>query len=269
MTVTTVLVVDDEPIARRRLIRMLRRIEAVLVVGEAADVGQAVAEAERLKPDLLLLDIQIPGGDGFSVLERLRGAAPQIVFVTAYDQHALRAFEVAAIDYVTKPVDPARLAKAVERAIAAIAARASSLRVKELTSTVSHLRATLSDATTVLPGANPAPKPSPNPSLWIKQRNGLLRVDIEDIIYATAERDYVQLHLTAKTCLYPENMAALETTLAAYGFARIHRSTLVRLQAIQQVLRGTGGRLTLQLSNGTRLTVGPTYATGLRAKLGG
>lgn len=253
---TTVLVVDDEPIARRRLIRMLRRLETVSVVGEAADVNQAVAEAERLKPDLLLLDIQMPGGDGFSVLERLRASAPQTIFVTAYDQHALRAFEVEAVDYVTKPVDPARLAKAIERAIATIAARASTLKVEELTKAVSHLRTTLADVTT------------PNPALWIKQRSGLLRVEIEDIVYARAERDYVQLHLTEKTCLYPENMAALETTLAPFGFVRIHRSTLVRLKAIQKVQRGMDGRLTLQINDGTRLTVGRTYATAIRSRLG-
>ncbi len=250
------LVVDDEPIARRRLIRMLRRLETVLVVGEAADVDQAVAEADRLRPDLLLLDVQMPGGDGFGVLERLQGAAPQTIFVTAYDRHALRAFEVDAVDYVTKPVDPARLAKAIERAISAIAARASSLRVEELTTAVHSLRATLADVTT------------PNPALWIKQRSGLLRVEIDDIVYARAERDYVQLHLTEKTCLYPENMAALETTLAPFGFVRIHRSTLVRFKAIQKVQRGMDGRLTLQIGDGTRLMVGRTYATTLRSRLG-
>ncbi|MDZ4310253.1 MAG: LytTR family DNA-binding domain-containing protein [Cypionkella sp.] len=252
---TTVLVVDDEPIARRRLIRMLRRLESVLVVGEAADVKQAVAEAERLKPDLLLLDIQIPGGDGFSVLERLGASAPQIIFVTAYDQHALRAFEVEAVDYVTKPVDPVRLTKAIERAILAIAARASSCKVEELTTTVHSLRETLAEVTI------------PNPALWIRHRSGLLRVEIEDIIYARAERDYVQLHLTEKVCLYPENMAALETKLAPYGFVRIHRSTLVSLKAIQKIQRGVDGRLTLQISDGTRLTVGRTYASGIRNRL--
>lgn len=257
MSVTTVLVVDDEPIARRRLIRMLRRLETVLVVGEAADVPQAVAEVERLKPDLLLLDVQMPGGDGFSVLERLQASAPQTIFVTAYDQHALRAFEVDAVDYVTKPVDPARLAKAIERAISAIAARASSLKVEELTTAVSDLRATLADVTT------------PNPALWVKHRSGLLRVDIDDILYATAERDYVQLHLTEKTCLYPENMAALEATLAPFGFVRIHRSTLVRFKAIQKVQRGMDGRLALQIGGGIKLTVGRTYATAIRSRLGG
>ena len=257
MAVTTVLVVDDEPLARRRLIRMVRRLEAVSVVGEAANVDQAVAEAARLKPDLLLLDVQMPGGDGFSVLERLRPCTPQVIFVTAYDQHALRAFEVEATDYVTKPVDPARLGKAIERAVAAIAARASALKLEELTTTVDGLRATLADVTT------------PNPALWVKHRSGLLRVDIADILYARAERDYVQLHLSEKTCLYPDNMAALEITLAPYGFVRIHRSTLVRLNAVQKVQRGVDGRWMLQIGDGARLAVGRTYAAGLRGKLGG
>ncbi len=255
VAVTTVLVVDDEPIARRRLIRMLRKLETLLVVGEAANVDQAIAEAERLKPDLLLLDVQMPGGDGFNVLERLRPHVPQTIFVTAYDQHALRAFEVEAVDYVTKPVEPGRLAKAVERAIAAIAARASSLKVEELTTAVSHLRATLADVT------------APNPALWVKQRSGLLRIDIEDIHYARAERDYVQLHLTEKTCLYPENMAALEATLAPFGFVRIHRSTLVKLAAVQKIKRGMDGRMALQIGNGTSLTVGRTYLAGVRSRL--
>ncbi len=234
---------------------MLRRLETVSVVGEAANVDQAVAEVARLTPDLLLLDVQMPGGDGFGVLDRLRPYLPQIIFVTAYDQHALRAFEVEAVDYVTKPVDPARLTKAIERALSAIAVRASAAKVEELTTAVSHLRATLADVST------------PNPALWVKQRNGLLRVDIEDILYARAERDYVQLHLSEKTCLYPENMAALEGTLAPFGFVRIHRSTLVRLNAIQKVHRGVEGRWTLQIGDGARLAVGRTYAAGLRSKL--
>lgn len=255
MTVTTVLVVDDEPIARRRLIRMLRRLETVSVVGEAADVHQAVAEVERLKPDLLLLDIQMPGGDGFSVLERLQAAAPQTIFVTAYDQHALRAFEFAAVDYVTKPVDPARLAKAIERATSAIATRTASLKVEELTTAVYNLRTALADVT------------APTPALWIKHRSGLLRVEIDDIVYARAERDYVQLHLTEKTCLYPENMAALEATLMPFGFVRIHRSTLVRLKAVQKIQRSVDGRFMLQIGDGTRLTVGRTYASSIRNSL--
>lgn len=253
---TTVLVVDDEPLARRRLIRMLRRMDQVAVVGEAADVPQAVAEARRLKPDLLLLDVQMPGGDGFGVLESLQDAAPQTIFVTAFDQHALRAFEVDAVDYVTKPVDPLRLAKAIERAVAAIAARKLAAEVAALTTTISDLRAGLADAT------------APNPALWVKQRGGLLRVDIDDILYATAERDYVQLHMGGKTCLYPDNMAALETALAAHGFVRIHRSTLVRLNAVQKVQRGSDGRLALQIGDGISLPVGPTYIASLRSRLG-
>ena len=231
-------------------------MEQVAVVGEAADVPQAVAETERLRPDLLLLDVQMPGGDGFGVLSQLQSAAPQTIFVTAFDQHALRAFEVEAVDYVTKPVDPIRLAKAIERAVAAIGARKMAAQLAALTSTVSDLRAGLADATT------------PNPALWIKQRSGLLRIDIDDILYATAERDYVQLHLGGKTCLYPENMAALETALSGFGFVRVHRSTLVRLNAIQKVQRGSEGRLSLQISDGTRLPVGPTYIAGLRSRLG-
>ena len=116
MSDLSVLIVDDEPLARGRLRRMLAAMEGVRVAGEAGNAGEAQDRIAALKPDLLLLDIQMPGEGGFELLERLGEAAPPTIFVTAFDHHALRAFNARAIDYVTKPVEPGRLATAIERA---------------------------------------------------------------------------------------------------------------------------------------------------------
>lgn len=261
----TVLVVDDEPIARRRLIRLMRRIGGVVPVGEAGDVDQAVAEVARLRPDIVLLDILIPGGDGFAVLERLQSgypgtATPQAIFVTAFDQHALRAFDAAAVDYITKPVDPARLALALSRAAGAIAARAQAGQIDRLTASLARLRAVQ---------AIPAdPSPNPAPAIWVKDRHGLRRIGLRDISHIRAERDYARLHLHNGTdCLHGESMAALEARLAPHGFLRVHRSLLVQGAAVAAVQRQRGGGLVLVLTDQTRLTAGRSYHAAIRQGL--
>ena len=139
MNEMSVLVVDDEPLARRRLTRMLGKMEWVCRIDEAGDVAQACQRADEHRPDILLLDIQMPGGTGFEVLERLAHAPPAVVFVTAFDHHALRAFEANAIDYVTKPVEPGRFQMAMTRARHAAASRSQDDRIAELRETVTSL----------------------------------------------------------------------------------------------------------------------------------
>ncbi|WP_415012181.1 LytR/AlgR family response regulator transcription factor [Amaricoccus sp.] len=150
----TVLIVDDEPIARRRLGRLLRAIPHVQVLGEAGDVASAVAETRRLAPDLLLLDIRIPGGDGFDVIDRLGRDVPRVVFVTAFNHHAIRAFDLEAVDYVTKPVEAPRLARAIERARAATAASGQTERIPAATDV-----ATSSGAWSAASGTGGSPQP--------------------------------------------------------------------------------------------------------------
>lgn len=250
-----VLVVDDEQIARRRIIRLLRALRDVEIIGEAVDVASAVAEAQRLEPDLMLLDIQMPGGDGFEVIDRLGSMSPAVVFITAFDQHALRAFETEAIDYVTKPVDPVRLAHAIERARMAILARSRQDQVAELLSTIANLRQSLGQSQAL------------SRALWVKNRGIQHRIGIETIDYLQAERDYVRLFCGGQSHLVSDNLSTMEARLAPHGFIRIHRSSLVRRDAVSQILQDRHGSWSLRLMDGTDLKVGRTYAAGVKAAL--
>ncbi len=254
----TILIVDDEQIARRRLIRLLRTMNDMIVVGEAGDVDSAVAAVEALRPDILLLDVQIPGGDGFTVIERLGRESPPVVFVTAFDHHALRAFEMEAVDYVTKPVDPERLATAIHRARTAVIGQGRDEQLAELLTTVETLRRSLRQSQDQIHAQ----------SFWVKSRGAHQRIGIESIDYIQAERDYVRLFAGGQSHLVSDTISAMQARLAPMGFLRIHRSTLVRREAVVQMLQGRYGTLTLRLSDGAELRVGRTYVDGLRAALG-
>lgn len=251
----TILVIDDEQIARRRLIRILRAIEGVEVIGEAADVPSAVEAALQLRPDLLLLDVQMPGGDGFDVIEKLGTQSPPVIFVTAFDHHALRAFDIEAVDYVTKPVDPVRLSMAVRRAREAIEQRSREEQIGDLLATVEALRRSLRQNQT------------PAHFFWVKGRGTQQRLGIETIDYVEAERDYVRLHAGGQSHLVSENISAVEARLSPLGFLRIHRSTLVRREAVSQLVQGRYGSWSLRLADGTELRVGRTYASAVRRAL--
>lgn len=248
-----ILVVDDEPIARRRLLRLLRPLEDVVVVGEAGDVDAAVAAARDLAPDLMLLDIQMPGGDGFTVIDRLGRDAPLVVFVTAFDHHAIRAFELEAVDYLTKPVDPARLVKAIARAQAAAASHAREERIAELLATVETLRRSLQ-------AGEPAQQ-----ILWVKTGAIHQRIPLAAIGHIQAEGDYVRIHQDGRSHLVSGSLSAMEARLGALGFLRIHRRTLVRRDAIVALERSRHGALAVTLADGSRLPVGRSYAAALRA----
>ena len=254
----SILVVDDEQIARRRLLRLLRAMEDVVVVGEAGDVDSAVAAVRTLRPDMLLLDIQIPGGDGFAVIDRLGSESTLVVFVTAFDHHALRAFEMEAVDYVTKPVEFTRLATAIRRARAAVSVQGREEQIADLLATVDALRHSLRQSQSE----------SHSRSFWIKNRGVHQRVAMESIDYIQAERDYVRLFAGGQSHLISESISVMESRLAPLGFLRIHRSTLVRHDTVAQMLQGRYGTFTLRLIDGTELRVGRTYIKGLRVALG-
>lgn len=251
----SVLVIDDEQIARRRLIRILRGIEGVEVVGEAVDVDSAVEAALRLRPDLLLIDVQMPGGDGFDVVAKLNSQSPPVVFVTAFDHHALRAFDIEAVDYVTKPVDSTRLSMALRRAREAIENRSREEQIGDLLATVETLRRSFRQ------------NQMSAHFLWVKSRGSQHRLGVDMIDYVEAERDYVRLHAGGQSYLISENISSVQARLWPLGFLRIHRSTLVRREAVSQILHGRYGSWTLRLADGTELRVGRTYASAVRRAL--
>jgi len=255
MTQLSVLVVDDEPLARRRIIRLLEKLDWISAVYEAGDVEQAVARAQDAKPDLLLLDIQIPGGDGFDVLARLGDHLPVVVFITAFDHHALRAFEASAIDYITKPIEPGRFALAMERASEAVLHRLQAERVAELNEALAALKRELRSQTRRAP------------DFWVKSGGEFLRVAPDEIVRFQADRDYVRLHVRNADYLYQESLTELERRLDPADFIRIHRGTIVRRSAIVRIKPAPFGALIVVLSGGTEVRVGRTYTTTIRAEL--
>lgn len=256
MSGLNILVADDEPLARRRLIRLLKKMDWVGRIDEAADVAEAQRKITDARPDILLLDIQMPGGDGFDVLEQLAGEAPTVVFVTAFDHHALRAFEVNAVDYLTKPIDADRFNRALERARMAATSRGHADRVAELQEIIVSLKRSLNS------------QPRHANELWVKARGELVRIPYENILRFQAERDYVRVHVANANYLFHETLAALEQRLDPADFVRIHRGTIVRRNTIARFKPAAFASWIAVLADGTECRIGRTYAPALRSMLG-
>jgi two-component system LytT family response regulator len=257
MTGLTVLVVDDEPIARRRLIRLLNGVDWVGRIEEAAEAREAIRKAAELEPDVLLLDIQLPGGSGFDVMERLGPEPPIIVFVTAFDHHALRAFDANAVDYVTKPIEAGRFSLAMQRAKSALDSRDQAERVAELQVTVASLKQALSL------------QPKQASEFWVKVRGEHLRISAQTIVRFQAERDYVRIHTAGAGYLHHESLAALEESLDPSQFIRIHRSTIVRRDAVVRIKPAPFAAMIVVLTDGSEVRVGRTYLSAVRLSLRG
>ncbi len=220
------IIVDDEPLARRELGRLLAEFAWIDIVGEAANVGAAALLIERLLPELLFLDIQMPGGTGFDLLERLEHL-PRVIFTTAYDKHAVRAFEVNALDYLLKPIEPERLAAAVVRAQAAAAstpaAAATSGAILE--------------------------------RLFLRDGDRCWFVPLRDVKLFTAEGNYVRLSWDKIYPLLGRPLSSLEPRLDSKRFFRANRQQIINLEYIQSVDLGVNGRLHVQLRGGPEVQV--------------
>ncbi|WP_310467966.1 LytTR family DNA-binding domain-containing protein [Sphingomonas sp.] len=241
-----VLIADDEPLAAERLQLLLARCEGIDLVGTASDGDSAVRMAKALEPDVMLLDIAMPGLDGIDVARALAEArpAPAVVFVTAFDQFAVAAFEVAAVDYLMKPVDPARLQRALGRARAYVKRRSGD-------------------------GAPPARKGSQwLDEFWASDLTGLVRIAARDVDRVSAERDYMRLHVGRRSWLIHHSMAALEEGLDPELFVRLHRSAIVRRDFITGFTRNPSGRWIARLGDGNEQPVGRLYADRVRSIAG-
>jgi len=243
-----VLIADDEPLAAERLQMLLARIDDVHLVGTAHDGESAVRMAEALGPDLLLLDIAMPGLDGIEVARALsrQGKSPAVVFVTAFDQFAVAAFDVAAIDYLMKPVDGERLARSIKRAADYLDARA-----KRPSSELAE-----------------APTSPWLEEFWASDLSGLVRIAARDIDRVTAERDYMRLHVGKRSWLIHHSMTALEEGLDPELFVRLHRSAIVRRDFIAGFSRNASGRWIARLADGEEQPVGRLYSDQVRAIAG-
>ncbi len=242
-----VLIADDEPLATERLQLLLARNVGIDLVGTASDGDGAVRLAEALEPDAVLLDIAMPGMDGIDVARALarRRPSPAVIFVTAFDQFAVAAFEVAAVDYLMKPIEPARLTIALDRA---------RLHLKNR-----HEQDAAQDSADVSPFLD---------EFWASDRTGLVRIASRDIDRITAERDYMRLHVGARSWLIHHSMAALEERLDPQTFVRLHRSAIVRREFIAGFSRNPSGRWIARLADQSEQPVGRLYADRVRSIAG-
>ncbi|MCQ4165538.1 LytR/AlgR family response regulator transcription factor [Tahibacter harae] len=245
-----VLLADDEPLALQRLQLAAARTPGVELVGCAANGRQAIAMIRERAPDLAVLDIKMPGQDGLAVAQALRpeGPLPEIIFVTAFHEYAVRAFELQALDYLLKPVSFERFAQAVERARQRLGARTAQARYDELQALFAALQQ-----------ARPRAAGSYEHSLWVRVRDDLVQVALDSVDYISAEGDYVLLHRPGSPLLHKDTIASLQERLDPARFLRIHRSTIVNLSRVQSLRRRGPRALELVLAPHTVLAVGPSH----------
>lgn len=238
------LIVDDMPLARQRLKRHLRKEPDITIVGESTNGAEAVAAIESIKPDLVFLDVQMPEMDGFQVVETVGvGNMPAVIFVTAFDQFALRAFEVHAIDYLLKPFDEERLQRTLARARKII-------QEPENENLDERMRKLLEDFRS---------EPKYIKRLAVKNAGRTIYLHVDEIDWISAAGNYLELHIGKKTHLIRERLTALEPKLDAERFVRIHRSTLLNVERVKEVHPLFNGDQIVILKDGTELTLSRTY----------
>ncbi|HEY1803798.1 MAG TPA: LytTR family DNA-binding domain-containing protein [Terracidiphilus sp.] len=243
-------VADDEVLARQKLRQLLRDDADIEIVGESATALETIELVRAASPELLFLDIHMPGMDGFDVLgalsERAETPPPRVIFTTAYDQYAVRAFEVNAVDYLLKPFTPERLRAAIQR-------------VREQ-SVARH------------PGVSSGDKSGPSVGLYtnrivFKSRGRILFLPVSDIRWICAEGNYVRLCTATETHLLRETMARLEERLDPRGFLRVHRSSIVNLKYVKEVRRETNGDSVVIMDTGQKVALGRSYRSSLNQQL--
>ena len=249
------IIVDDEPTARRGVRLLLERDSSVDIVGEAAGGAEAADLIRREKPDLAFLDVQMPGCDGFEALTQVgAAAAPAVVFVTAYDEHALRAFEVNAVDYLLKPYDDARFAAALQRAKDEVRRRQTDTVNSRLTQLLDYLQ-----QGGERPAAAAAEEESAGDRILLKSSGEIFFLKAAEIDWIEAEGDYMKFHVGGRAHLMRETMARLEARLDPKRFIRIHRSTIVNIDRLRKLSPSFAGEYAVVLHDGTKLKLSRGY----------
>ncbi|MEO6245620.1 MAG: LytTR family DNA-binding domain-containing protein [Opitutaceae bacterium] len=254
------MIADDEPTARRGVRLLLERDGEVEIAGEAANGPEAVALIRGQKPDMVFLDVQMPGADGFEVLAQLPAAAlPVVIFVTAFDEHALRAFEVNAVDYLLKPYDDARFAAALHRA-------KTEARRRHADEVGSRLAQLLNFIQCGRDRREPVP-PKNGDRILLKSSGEIFFLKAEEIDWIEAEGDYMKFHVAGRAYLMRETMVRLEARLDARRFIRIHRSTIVNLDRVRKLSPTFAGEYAVVLHDGTKLKLSRGYHERIAALL--
>jgi len=246
------LIVDDEPLARRRIKSLLAHDSNVDVIGECSDGNKAVSSISELTPDLVFLDVQMPAMDGFEVIKTIGPERmPTVIFVTAYDQYALKAFEVNAIDYLLKPFDRKRFQKTLERAKAMIRGLQNGNVNHQLLSLLGDLR-----------------REQETPDRFIVKSGGrVVFIRVEEIDWMRTVGNYVRLQVGRDSHLMRETMSGMEAKLNPDRFMRIHRSTIVNLDRVKEVQPWAKGEYVVIMRDGTRLIMSRRYRERLNERL--
>jgi two-component system, LytTR family, response regulator len=253
-----VLIVDDEPLARDCVRLALRAAPGVEILDDCRDGPEAVRAIRRLRPDVVFLDVQMPGADGFSVIDRVGAAEmPTVIFVTAFDRHAIRAFDVHALDYVLKPFENARLIAALDRARERMRSRQDGALARRLEALVAEWR-----------GAEPAPPPTVAEArhverFTVRRDDRISFVNAAEIDWIEAEGNYAVLHAGSDTHRVRLTLQTIERQLDPRRFARIHRSTIVNLARVREIQPWFGGDYIAILHGGRKLRVSRTRAAPL------
>ena len=244
-----VIIADDEPLARCYLATILTERDDVEIVTECENGRQTIDAVLAYRPDVLFLDIQMPGMTGFDVIDNIQSdLLPKIVFTTAYAEFAVEAFKVGAVNYVLKPLEDAQVFESLDRA-------------KTLMTSKSTL---LNSLVPVAPQDSTPPKKT---SLIVKDRDVFAKLNIEDIIWVEAAGDYICIHLAEGTRLIRSTLKTISKRLSEENFMQVHRSTLVNLNAISETDVGPKGELVLRLSSGSELYASRRYSRAVKARL--
>jgi two-component system LytT family response regulator len=256
-----VVIADDEPAARRGLRLLLERDDAIAVVGEAASGPEAAAMIREVRPEIVFLDVQMPGADGFEVLRQVAPVVvPAVVFVTAFDEHALRAFEIHAVDYLLKPYDDARFNAALQRAKEEVRHRHTDVVNARLTQLLDYLQAGAGRSET-------AAAERPGERILLKSSGEIFFLKAAEIDWIEAEGDYMKFHVGGRAHLMRETMARLEARLDPRQFIRIHRSTIVNVDRLRKLSPSFAGEYAVVLHDGTKLKLSRGYHERIAALL--
>jgi two-component system, LytTR family, response regulator len=258
MSIRTILV-DDEKLAIQGLELRLQAFDDIEIVATCHNGREAIRKIKTLKPDLVFLDIQMPGFDGFSVVQGIMDIDPPLfVFVTAYSEHAIKAFEAQAIDYLMKPVEPDRLADTMERVRGRLADKRTSDELERLRNVISEVAPNAADNLSSLDD-DMATSTRFEKLINVKDRGQIFRVDVESIERIDAAGDYMCIYTADNSLILRETMKDLEKRLDPRTFQRVHRSTIVNLDQVRQVKPHTNGECFLVLESGAQVKVSRSY----------